>query len=148
VQACTVEISVLPESAAEAKLADAVLSVRAPQHEQADARGWSDARVLDALARDLLFLAEADGEPAGYVVLRHDPDGTIVVEQLLVVPGHERRGVGRRLLADVEGHAIAERAQALRMVVEQDNAPAKGFHRRAGIVAVDTEVVERRLPTS
>ena len=93
-QACTVEISVLPESAAKAKLADAVLSVRAPQHE------------------------------------------------------HERQGVGRRLLADGEGHAIAERAQTLRMVVEQDNAPARGFHRRAGFVAVDTEVVERRLPTS
>jgi ribosomal protein S18 acetylase RimI-like enzyme len=114
----------------------------------ADARGWSDARVLEALARDLLFLAEEDGEPAGYVALRHEPDGAIVVEQLLVVPGHERRGVGHRLLAYVEGYAIAERALALRIVVEQDNAPARDFYRRAGFVPVDTEVVERSLPTS
>jgi ribosomal protein S18 acetylase RimI-like enzyme len=114
----------------------------------ADARGWSDARVLEALARDLLFLAEEDGEPAGYVALRHEPDGAIVVEQLLVVPGHERRGVGHRLLAYVEGYAIAERAPALRIVVEQDNAPARDFYRRAGFVPVDTEVVERSLPTS
>jgi ribosomal protein S18 acetylase RimI-like enzyme len=100
----------------------------------ADARGWSDAPVLEALARDLLFLAEEDG--------------AIVVEQLLVVPGHERRGVGHRLLAYVEGYAIAERAPALRIVVEQDNAPARDFYRRAGFVPVDTEVVERSLPTS
>jgi ribosomal protein S18 acetylase RimI-like enzyme len=114
----------------------------------ADARGWSDARVLDALAHDLLFLAEEDGEPAGYVALRHDPDGAIVVEQLLVVPGHGRRGVGRRLLAYVEGYAIAERAPALRIVVEQDNTPARDFYRRAGFVPVDTEIVERSLPAS
>jgi ribosomal protein S18 acetylase RimI-like enzyme len=69
----------------------------------ADDRGWSDARVLEALARDLLFLAEEEGEPAGYVALRHEPDGAIVIEQLLVVPGHERRGVGHRLLDYVVG---------------------------------------------
>jgi ribosomal protein S18 acetylase RimI-like enzyme len=114
----------------------------------ADARGWSDARVLEALARDLLFLAEEEGEPAGYVALRHEPDGAIVVEQLLVVPGHERRGVGHRLLAYVEGYAIAERAPALRIVVEQDNAPARDFYRRAGFVPVDTEIVARSLSTS
>jgi ribosomal protein S18 acetylase RimI-like enzyme len=114
----------------------------------ADARGWSDARVLEALARDLLFLAEEDGKPAGYVALRHEPDGAIVIEQLLVVPGHERRGVGHRLLAYAEGYAIAERAPALRIVVEQDNAPARDFYRRSGFVPVDTEVVERSLPTS
>ncbi len=114
----------------------------------ADARGWSDARVLEALAHDLLFLAEEDGEPAGYVALRHEPDGAIVVEQLFVVPGHERRGVGHRLLDYVEGYAIAERAPALRIVVEQDNVRARDFYQRAGFVPVDAELVERSIPTS
>lgn len=113
----------------------------------ADAPGWSDARVLEALARDLLFLAEEAGEPAGYVALRHEPDGAFVVEQLFVVPGHERRGVGHRLLDYVEGYAIAERARALRIVVEQDNVPARDFYQRAGFVPVDTEIFERSLPT-
>ena len=76
----------------------------------ADARGWSDARVLEALARDLLFLAEEDGQPAGYVALRREPDGAIVVEQ--------------------------------------DNASARDFYRRSGFIPVDTELVERSLPTS
>jgi len=112
-----------------------------------DAPGWSDAQVLKALARDLLFLAEEEGEPAGYVALRHEPDGAFVVEQLFVVPGHERRGVGHRLLDYVEGYAIAERAPALRIVVEQDNVPARDFYQRAGFVPVDTEIFERSLPT-
>ena len=104
--------------------------------------------MLEALAHDLLFLAEEDGEPAGYVALRHEPDGAIVVEQLFVVPGHERRGVGRRLLDYVEGYAIAERAPALRIVVEQDNVRARDFYQRAGFVPVDVAFVQRSIPTS
>ena len=45
-----------------------------------------------------------------------------VIEQLFVLPGHERRGVGHRLLDYAEGYAIAERAPALRIVVERDLA--------------------------
>jgi ribosomal protein S18 acetylase RimI-like enzyme len=56
--------------------------------------------------------------------------------------------VGHRLLDYVEGYAIAERAPALRIVVEQDNVPARDFYQRAGFVPVDTEIFERSLPTS
>jgi ribosomal protein S18 acetylase RimI-like enzyme len=114
----------------------------------ASAPGWNDARVLEALARDLLFLAKEGGEPAGYVALRHEPDGSFVIEQLFVVPGHERRRVGHRLLDYAEGYAIAERAPALRIVVERDNAPARDFYQRAGFVPVDVELFERSLPSS
>lgn len=113
----------------------------------AGAPGWSDARVLEALARDLLFLAKEGGQPAGYVALRHEPDGSFVIEQLFVVPGHERRGVGHRLLDYAEGYAIAERAPALRIVVERDNVPARDFYRREGFVPIDAEIFERRLPS-
>jgi ribosomal protein S18 acetylase RimI-like enzyme len=113
----------------------------------ADVPGWSDTRVLEALAQDLLFLARDEGEPAGYVALRREADGTLLIEQLFVVPGHERRGVGHRLLDYAEGYAIAERAPALRIVVESDNAPARDFYQRAGFVPVDPELFERSLPT-
>jgi ribosomal protein S18 acetylase RimI-like enzyme len=109
--------------------------------------GWSDSRVLEALANDLLFLARDEGEPAGYIALRHEPDGAFVIEQLFVVPGHERRGVGHRLLDYAEGYAIAERAPALRIVVEQDNAPARKFYARAGFVPIEREIFERSLPS-
>jgi len=113
----------------------------------AGAPGWSDARVLEALAEDLLFLARDEGGPAGYVALRREPDGALVIEQLFVVPGHERRGVGHRLLDYAEGYAIAERAPVLRIVVEHDNLPARDLYRRAGFVPVDDELFERSLPT-
>ena len=113
----------------------------------APAPGWNDDRVLEALAQDLLFLAREEGDPAGYVALRREPDGVLTIEQLFVVPGHERRGVGHRLLDYAEGYAIAERAPALRIVVEQDNARARDFYRREGFMPVDPEIFERTLPT-
>ena len=113
----------------------------------AGARGWRDDRVLDALADDLLFLARDEGDPAGYVALRREADGALLIEQLFIVPGHERRGIGHRLLDYAEGYAIAERAPALRIVVESDNLPARDFYQRAGFVPVEPELFERSLPT-
>jgi len=114
----------------------------------ADAPGWNDGRVLRALAQDLVFLAKEEGEPAGYVALRREPDAAFVIEQLFVIPGHERRGVAHHLLDYAEGYAIAERAPALRIVVEQDNARARDFYVRAGFVPVETEIFERILPSA
>jgi ribosomal protein S18 acetylase RimI-like enzyme len=114
----------------------------------ADVPGWDDGRVLEALSRNLLFLAREEGEPAGYVALRHEPDGSFVIEQLFVLPGHEGRGVGHRLLDYAEGYAIAERAPTLSIVVERDNTPARAFYQRAGFVPVTTEIFERTLPRS
>ena len=55
--------------------------------------------MLEVLRRDVTFVAREHGQPAGYVALRRKEGGTIVVEQLFVAPGHERRGIGHRLLA-------------------------------------------------
>src|SRR5437870_2914197 len=60
------------------------------------AAGWNDRRVLDALTRDVVFVAHEGGVVAGYVALRPDRD-RVVVEQIFVAPGHERRGTGHRL---------------------------------------------------
>jgi ribosomal protein S18 acetylase RimI-like enzyme len=112
-----------------------------------DRPGWNDSSILDSLAEDMVFVAKERGQRAGYVALR--PVGTTtVVEQLFVVPGHERRGVGRRLLAFAEGYAIAEQMQTLQVVVEQDNETARSFYRRSGFVAVDAELFELVLPRS
>jgi predicted N-acetyltransferase YhbS len=55
--------------------------------------------VLEVLRRDVTFVAREQGQPAGYVALRRKEGDAIVVEQLFVAPGHERRGIGHRLLA-------------------------------------------------
>ena len=111
--------------------------------------GWSEQRVIDVLSNDVVFIAREGGQLAGFVALRHEEGGVIVIEQLLVATGHQRRGVGRRLLAYVEGYAIAERARSLQIVVEQDNHPARSFYRRSGFVPVQSELelFERALPS-
>jgi ribosomal protein S18 acetylase RimI-like enzyme len=107
--------------------------------------GWDDRKVLASLREDIVFVAKEHGQPAGYVALR-PAEQTTVVEQLFVAPGHEQRGVGRRLLAFAEGYAIAEHTRALRVVVERDNDSARSFYRRSGFVPVEEEVFELILP--
>ena len=102
--------------------------------------------MLEVLSRDVIFVARADDQPAGYVALHLDAAGVIVVEQVFVVPGHEQRGIGHRLLAYAEGYAIAERAQALHVVVEESNQPARSFYKRSGFVPVEPELFELNLP--
>jgi ribosomal protein S18 acetylase RimI-like enzyme len=109
--------------------------------------GWDDVRVVEILMHDLVFLASEEGQPAGYIALARDSDGAIMVEQILVAPGHERRGVGRRLLAWAEGYAIWEHSPSLRIVVERDNERARSFYRRAGFRPVGAELLELQLPS-
>jgi len=108
--------------------------------------GWSDKRVLEVLRGDLVFVAREQGEPAGYIAFRDEQDGAVVVEQLFVAPGHEKRGIGHRLLAYAEGYAIAQRAPSLQIVVETDNRLARNFYRRSGFVPVEPELFELVLP--
>jgi ribosomal protein S18 acetylase RimI-like enzyme len=112
-----------------------------------ESAGWNDRRVLDALARDVVFVAHEDGDVAGYVALRPRRK-RVVVEHLLVAPGHEQRGIGHRLLEHAEGYAIATHARAVDIVVEADNWRARSFYGRLGYVAVAPELVELTLPTS
>ena len=108
--------------------------------------GWTDARVLAALADDVVFVAREHGVQAGYVALARNADGALVIEQLLVAPGHEHRGVGHRLLAYAEGYAIAQGAPSLLVVAEPDNHAARGFYHRCGFAPVAGELLELVLP--
>jgi ribosomal protein S18 acetylase RimI-like enzyme len=110
------------------------------------APGWADDRVLAVLAEDVVFVAREDGMQAGYVALSRNADEGLVIEQLLVAPGHERRGVGRRLLAYAEGYAIAQGAPSLLIVAEPDNRAANGFYLRAGFVPIGGDLLELVLP--
>ncbi|MGZ4317128.1 MAG: GNAT family N-acetyltransferase, partial [Gaiellaceae bacterium] len=94
----------------------------------------------------VVFVARKGPRTAGYVALRRDVDNAIVVEQVLIAPGHERQGIGHRLLTYVEGFAIAERAPVLRMIVEESNLSARSFYRRRGFISVGREELELVLP--
>jgi ribosomal protein S18 acetylase RimI-like enzyme len=110
------------------------------------APGWTDTRVLEALAEDVVFVAREGGVQAGYVALRRNADEGLVIEQLLVAPGHEKRGIGHRLLAHAEGYAIAQGAPSLLIVAEPDNRAALGFYLRSGFVPIGGDLLELVLP--
>jgi ribosomal protein S18 acetylase RimI-like enzyme len=111
-----------------------------------DVPGWSDERVLEVLSHDVTFVAREDGQYAGYVALRRNDSGPILIEQLFVAPGHEQHGIGHRLLAHAEGYAIAERRHSLQIVVEEGNRQARSFYRRSGFVSREPELFELILP--
>jgi ribosomal protein S18 acetylase RimI-like enzyme len=108
--------------------------------------GWTDARALAVLDEDVVFVAREEGVQAGYVALSQNADEGVVIEQLLVVPGHEKRGVGRKLLAHAEGYAIAQGAPSLLIVAEPDNWAARGFYLRSGFVPIGGDLLELVLP--
>jgi GNAT superfamily N-acetyltransferase len=107
--------------------------------------GWSDCRVLETLQQDVVFVAHAKRRAAGYVALHPEADAVILIDHVLVAPGHEGRGIGHRLLAHAEGYAIAEGATRLE-IVEEDNRPARSFYHRSGSVPVSAELFELVLP--
>jgi ribosomal protein S18 acetylase RimI-like enzyme len=113
----------------------------------ATASGWNDRRVLDVLTHDVVFVAHEQGEVGGYVALFVSAGKQVIAEQVFVAPGHEHRGIGHRLLAHAEGYAIAKQARALCIVVEPDNWRARAFYSRLGFVPVETDLVERVLPS-
>jgi ribosomal protein S18 acetylase RimI-like enzyme len=108
--------------------------------------GWSDQRVVETLIADMIFVAREGGRPVGYVALGRDEEGRLLVDQILVAPGHEQRGIGRRLLLAAEEFACAEGDPSLGIAVEEGNWAARSFYRRSGFVPIAPERFELRLP--
>ncbi|HDZ72963.1 MAG TPA: GNAT family N-acetyltransferase [Aurantimonas coralicida] len=79
------------------------------------------------------FLVADDGERLGGMTYGAATEGsgrTVVLHQLYVRPGFQRAGIGRSLLAEIEG--CFPQADRLRLEVEEANEPAIRFYRDAG----------------
>ena len=107
----------------------------------------ADERTLEILEREVVFVAEVAGSPAGYVALAHDEEAARV-DQLFVSPEHEAQGVGRRLLEHAEGFAIHQGARRLRVVVAESDRRAVAFYRGRGFVPAGDDLLELVLPGS
>lgn len=95
----------------------------------------------DALARDdyAAWVAEVDGQPAGFLDLILFPDvahgGKIGVISNLVVDARVRgRGVGTCLLREAIHHAEQHGAVELHVWTDFDNTAALGLYERVGFV--------------
>jgi ribosomal protein S18 acetylase RimI-like enzyme len=106
---------------------------------------WSDQTALSGLEKDTVFVAELEGDQAGYVALRRAGDA-IRIEQLLVSPRHEHEGIGHQLVDYAEGFAISEGAQLLQIVVEPDNRRALDFYGRRSFQPAGDDLFELVLP--
>ena len=106
---------------------------------------WDDRRTIEALESDIVFVAEVESRPAGYVALVEEDD-RVCIEHLLVSPGHDDEEIGRQLVEYAEGYAISRRAGALRVVVEGDNRPALAFYRARGFAGTGPDLLELALP--
>jgi len=110
-----------------------------------DRGSWSDGGTLTRLERDTVFVAELDGDHAGYVALRRDGE-VVRIEQLLVSPRHEHQGIGNQLVDYAEGYAIADGATRLQVVVEADNRRALDFYGRRSFLRAGDDLFELVLP--
>jgi ribosomal protein S18 acetylase RimI-like enzyme len=106
---------------------------------------WSDRAALSGLEQDTVFVAELEGDHAGYVAVEREGD-TVRIEHLLVSPRHEHEGIGRQLVDYVEGFAISEGAARLQILVEPDNRSAFDFYRRRSFTPAADGVLELALP--
>ena len=99
------------------------------------ARGYATAALAGFIARAGagLAIARADGEPVGFAAWhRADETATTKLDKLYVLPEHQGRGVGRRLIEHVEAAARADGAHALVLNVNKHNAKSISAYVRCG----------------
>jgi GNAT superfamily N-acetyltransferase len=85
------------------------------------------------LRRDLVYVAEAGGSPAGFygLTLGDEPE----LDLMFVADGMQGTGLGRRLFEHMRAQAAARGIASVRIV---SHPPAAGFYRRMGAVDIGT----------
>jgi ribosomal protein S18 acetylase RimI-like enzyme len=112
-----------------------------------EAPAWNDpasdiARKL-AVRRDLLLVAEADGELVGTAMGGYDGHRGWVY-YVAVSPGARRRGIGAALMAEVERRLRATGAHKINLQVRTGNEGAVAFYERLGYVVEDRVSMGKR----
>jgi GNAT superfamily N-acetyltransferase len=83
--------------------------------------------------RDVVFVAEVEGHPAGYMAVRED-GGALVVDQMVVAPADQGRHVGHRLLDWAEGYGSSKGLQCVCIPAAGSDRRAIDFYGRRGYV--------------
>ena len=92
----------------------------------------------------VVFLAEADGHPAGYLAVReHRP--VLRLERLVVAPADQGRHVGHALLDWAEGFGTSRRLERVEVAVAGADEQALDFYRRRGYLEAGGGVLAREL---
>jgi [ribosomal protein S18]-alanine N-acetyltransferase len=109
------------------------LDLAAAVHGASFEEAWSAKTMAELLAMpgSFGFIALADGEPAGLViVLATGPEAEIL--SLGVVPTLRRRGIARQLFEAAAGRLAAQGVARLYLEVAEDNLSARALYRSLG----------------
>lgn len=109
--------------------------------------------LLELLDRADVYVAEADGETAGFLAVEAEGDA-LTVRCVCVGPAYEARGVANQLVDWAEGLAIDQRRSSLRVRVPEGDNPSLHLYRGHGFAATPdpespgTLLVEKSLPVA
>jgi len=112
---------------------------------------YDPSQLLALLGEAAVFIAENDGEVAGYIAVDREP-GVLDVRCVCVSPAFEARGVAHQLVEWVEGLAFSEGRDRLRAVVPAADEPSQHlYHGHDFVARADQDrpemvVLEKRLP--
>lgn len=84
----------------------------------------------------VLFLARADGEPAGLGGVRHLDTPTAEVKSMYVLPAFRGTGLGRRIVAELESVARERGCDSIRLDTSAYLTSAVALYRSAGYAEV------------
>ena len=82
------------------------------------------------------FVAEADQTVIGYASLHATSADTGGIQVIAVRPGHEGKGIGDALLAQLTATATTQGHRAVILYVRADNRRARAFYERNGFAEV------------
>jgi ribosomal protein S18 acetylase RimI-like enzyme len=112
---------------------------------------YDPAELLALLGDAAVFVAERDGEVAGYIAVDREP-GALDVRCVCVNPAYEARAVAHQLIEWVEGLAFSEGRERLLAVVPAVDEPSQHLYRGHDFVPRPAQdrpemiVLEKRLP--
>lgn len=82
----------------------------------------------------LTLVAEEQGKPIGFIIVRREAGRYGHVITIDVLPEHRRRGIGSRLMAEAESWLARRGARAVYLEAAADNLAAIDFYRKLGYV--------------
>jgi ribosomal protein S18 acetylase RimI-like enzyme len=94
--------------------------------------------LLLAESRAAVFVAEQDGQVIGLCtcqLLISTAQGGLsaLLEDVVIAPAWQGRGVGRQLAATAEAWSVSQGASRIQLLADRSNAPALAFYRKIGL---------------
>ncbi len=100
--------------------------------EAADRAVLESPRETIVAAGGAIFMAEAGGKPVGTAALIRHGERGFELAKMAVAPNHQRRGIGRQLVAAVIAKAEAEGARELLLATSTKLTAANRLYRKTG----------------